>query len=86
MDALTFGSKKMLRHLHKSEAQKLPILEIDLSIALKELGMTVRSIVSSTVGCANGAAERLSPYHFRLASAGCSKMILRQRRSGATLT
>ena len=41
MDALTFGSKKMLRHMHKSEAQKLPILEIDLAIALKELGMTV---------------------------------------------
>ena len=38
MDVLTFGCKKMLRHLHKSEAQKLPIMEIDVSIAIAEMG------------------------------------------------
>jgi hypothetical protein len=39
MDTLTFASPILLRHLTFSEAKKLPISEIHLETALKELDM-----------------------------------------------
>jgi hypothetical protein len=39
MDTLTFASPILLRHLTFSEAKKLPISEINLEMALKELDM-----------------------------------------------
>lgn len=40
MDALTFGSDIVLRHLTFSEARKMPIQEIHLKIVLQELSLT----------------------------------------------
>lgn len=39
MDTLTFNSPILLRHLTFSEAKRMPISEIQLSVALEELGM-----------------------------------------------
>lgn len=41
MDTLTFSSPILLRHLTFSEAKRMPISEIDLSVALEDLGMTM---------------------------------------------
>jgi flap endonuclease-1 len=41
MDALTFGSPVLLRHLTFSEARKMPIDEIHLDKALAGLNMTM---------------------------------------------
>ena len=41
MDTLTFASPILLRHLTFSEAKKMPISEIHLDIALKDLDMTM---------------------------------------------
>ncbi|KAG9475699.1 flap endonuclease 1 [Eleutherodactylus coqui] len=40
MDALTFGTPLLLRHLTASEAKKLPIQEFHLSRALQDIGIT----------------------------------------------
>jgi len=40
MDALTFGTKILLRHLTFSEARKMPIQEIHLDKVLSELEVT----------------------------------------------
>ncbi|XP_078063678.1 flap endonuclease 1, partial [Mustelus asterias] len=40
MDALTFGTSVLLRHMTASEAKKLPIQEFHLSKALQESGLT----------------------------------------------
>ena len=37
MDALTFGAVRQIRHLHKSDSQKLPIVEMNLEFALQEM-------------------------------------------------
>jgi flap endonuclease-1 len=39
MDTLTFNSPILLRHLTFSEAKKMPISEINLSVALEDLKM-----------------------------------------------
>ena len=41
MDTLTFNSPILLRHLTFSEAKRMPISEIQLSVALEELQMTM---------------------------------------------
>lgn len=41
MDTLTFATPILLRHLTFSEAKKMPISEINLEAALKELDMTM---------------------------------------------
>lgn len=46
MDTLTFASPILLRHLTFSEAKKMPISEIHLDIALKELDMTMDRVSS----------------------------------------
>ncbi|XP_069796953.1 flap endonuclease 1 [Narcine bancroftii] len=45
MDALTFGTSILLRHLTASEAKKLPIQEFHLSKALQEAGLTHEQFV-----------------------------------------
>jgi len=46
MDTLTFASPILLRHLTFSEAKKLPISEIHLETALKELDMDMDRVSS----------------------------------------
>jgi flap endonuclease-1 len=51
MDALTFGSVRQIRHLHKSDSQKLPIVEITLSFALEEMGITMEQFIDICILC-----------------------------------
>jgi flap endonuclease-1 len=44
MDALTFGSPVLLRHMTFSAARKLPIAEFQLDKALSELGITMDQV------------------------------------------
>lgn len=45
MDALTFGTPLLLRHLTASEAKKLPIQEFHLSRALEDIGITQEQFI-----------------------------------------
>jgi flap endonuclease-1 len=53
MDALTFGTPILLRHLQKAESAKLPILEINLQAALVGLDLTYHQFVDLCIllGC-----------------------------------
>ncbi|KJE96762.1 flap endonuclease 1-B [Capsaspora owczarzaki ATCC 30864] len=53
MDALTFGSKVLLRHLTFSEARKMPIKEFNLDRALEGLKLTMEQFVDLCIllGC-----------------------------------
>jgi flap endonuclease-1 len=53
MDALTFGSPILLRHLTFSEARKMPIREVYLSKVLEELNLTQEQFVDLCIllGC-----------------------------------
>ncbi|XP_068116531.1 flap endonuclease 1 [Hyperolius riggenbachi] len=53
MDALTFGTPLLLRHLTASEAKKLPIQEFHLSRALQEIGITQEQFIDLCIllGC-----------------------------------
>lgn len=53
MDALTFGSKVMLRHLQFSDAKKRPILEVHLEDVLHETGLTMDQFIDLCIllGC-----------------------------------
>jgi flap endonuclease-1 len=44
MDTLTFNSPILLRHLTFSEAKKMPISEINLSVALEDLKMSMSQV------------------------------------------
>ena len=44
MDALTFGTKVLLRHLTFSEARKMSIQEFHLDILLKEMDLTIEEV------------------------------------------
>jgi len=44
MDALTFGSPLLLRHMTYSEARKMPIREIHLQKVLDGLGISMDSV------------------------------------------
>jgi flap endonuclease-1 len=56
MDTLTFNAPLMLRHLTYSEAKKAPISEINLKVALEELGMNMEQVrpVDRSVGQLSG--------------------------------
>jgi 5'-3' exonuclease len=45
MDALTFGSSVLLRHLSYSEARKMPIREVTLSKVLEGLGLSMPEFI-----------------------------------------
>eukprot|EP00796_Vickermania_ingenoplastis_P008853 gene8853-6233_t len=53
MDALTFGAKVMLRHLHFSDAKKRPILEVHLNDVLQETGLSMDQFIDLCIllGC-----------------------------------
>lgn len=53
MDALTFGSPKLLRHLTFSANRKEPILEIDLQTVLSELKLNMTQFIDLCIlmGC-----------------------------------
>ena len=44
MDALTFGTKKLLRHLTFSAARKMPIVEVSVDIILEDMGLTMDQV------------------------------------------
>ena len=44
MDALTFGSNVLLRHMTFSEARKMPIKEFHLDNVLQEAGLTQQEV------------------------------------------
>lgn len=51
MDALTFGTKRLIRHLTMSEARKLPIVEIDLQKCIEELNLSMQEFVDLCILC-----------------------------------
>lgn len=51
MDALTFGTPKLLRNMSASAARKLPILQIDLKILLEDLDMTMEQFIDVCILC-----------------------------------
>src|SRR5205085_1763017 len=51
MDALTFGTTILLRHLTFSEARKLPIQEIDLKKVLEGMGVTMDQFIDICILC-----------------------------------
>uniref|UniRef100_A0A7S1PFF3 Flap endonuclease 1 n=1 Tax=Percolomonas cosmopolitus TaxID=63605 RepID=A0A7S1PFF3_9EUKA len=51
MDALTFGSKRLVRHLTFSEARKKPILEFDLDVALQQMEMNMDQFIDLCILC-----------------------------------
>merc|ERR1719469_697143 len=52
-DALTFGTPKLIKNLNASEAQKKPIIEIDLARALEGLELTMAQFIDLCIlmGC-----------------------------------
>jgi len=51
MDALTFGSKRLLRHLTFSDQRKVKISEVDLAIALRDLQLTMTEFIDLCILC-----------------------------------
>ncbi|KAL5256638.1 hypothetical protein ACHWQZ_G011781 [Mnemiopsis leidyi] len=53
MDALTFGTHKLVRHLTFSESRKIPIQEFDLDKILKESGLSMNEFIDLCIllGC-----------------------------------
>ncbi|KXZ46864.1 hypothetical protein GPECTOR_40g598 [Gonium pectorale] len=53
MDALTFGTPRVIRHLMASASQNLPVQEIDRAVALQELGLTADQFIDLCIllGC-----------------------------------
>lgn len=53
MDALTFGTPVLLRHLSHSEARKLPIREVSLPLVLEGMGLTMAEFIDLCIllGC-----------------------------------
>lgn len=51
MDALTFGTPIMLRHLNSSQKQKLPIVEIKLDRALHDLDISMEQFIDVCILC-----------------------------------
>jgi len=51
MDALTFGTPRLIRNLTMSEARKMPILEFDLSKILIDLNITMNQFIDVCILC-----------------------------------
>lgn len=51
MDALTFGTTKLVRHMTFSEARKMPIQEIDLKILLEDLKLSMEEFIDLCILC-----------------------------------
>jgi len=52
-DCLTFGTKILIRNLMAAEAQKRPILEVNLSVALEQIGLSMDQFIDFCIlsGC-----------------------------------
>mmetsp|Transcript_21761 Transcript_21761/g.34939 ORF Transcript_21761/g.34939 Transcript_21761/m.34939 type:complete len:390 (-) Transcript_21761:161-1330(-) len=51
MDALTFGTTKLIRHLTDSEARKLPVLEFDLENVLTGMQVSMQQFIDICILC-----------------------------------
>jgi len=51
MDALTFGTTKLVRHLTDSEARKKPVLEFDLKLVLQGMDVTMDQFIDICILC-----------------------------------
>lgn len=51
MDALTFGTKKLIRYLTAAEARKLPVIEFDLDKVLDGLNMNMDQFIDLCILC-----------------------------------
>ena len=51
MDALTFGTPRLVRHMTFSAARKLPIVEVDLEKVLHGLGLSMEAFVELSILC-----------------------------------
>jgi flap endonuclease-1 len=51
MDALTFGSGKLVRHMTFSAARAMPIVEIDLQTVLKEMKLEMQEFIDLCILC-----------------------------------
>merc|ERR1719317_6652 len=51
MDALTFGTTKLVRRLTDSEAKKRPCLEFDLAAVLEGMGLTMAQFIDVCILC-----------------------------------
>uniref|UniRef100_A0A7S2TXG7 Flap endonuclease 1 n=1 Tax=Lotharella oceanica TaxID=641309 RepID=A0A7S2TXG7_9EUKA len=51
MDALTFGTPKLLRHMTFSEARKAAIVEIELKTVLEQTGLTMDQFIDFCILC-----------------------------------
>lgn len=49
MDALTFGSNVLLRHITVSEARKLPVQEFHLEKILEGLNLSQKEVLGSLI-------------------------------------
>lgn len=59
MDALTFGSPVMVRHLTFSEARKLPIVEINLARILESLKLNMDQFIDLCILCGCDYCDRI---------------------------
>lgn len=51
VDALTFGTKKLVRHLYVSESKKKPIMEFDLDKVLDGMGVNMDQFIDICILC-----------------------------------
>lgn len=51
MDALTFGTPRLLRHLTFAASRKEPIVEIDLATVLRDMNLTMDQFIDLGVLC-----------------------------------
>ena len=49
MDALTFGTPRLLRHMTYAESRKMPIVEIELEEVLKGLSLTMVEFIDMCI-------------------------------------
>jgi flap endonuclease-1 len=75
LDTLTFGTKKLIRNLFAPEAAKKPIFEVDLSLALQQLGMTMDQFIDFCILCGCDYCDSIKG----LGPAGASTLILEHK-------
>ena len=51
MDALTFGTTRLVRHLTESQARKKPVLEFDLKKVLNGMGVNMDQFIDICILC-----------------------------------
>lgn len=59
MDALTFGTVRLLRRMMAPEAKKLSILEFNTETMLRELGMTQKEFIDMCILCGCDYAQTI---------------------------